>query len=321
MAFNIIDILLIVIVLLSVFGGYWRGFILGALDLGGLVLSLLAGLRFYQPAAGWLTTYIHSLPQIWSRPLAFILIVIIVRVAVHLLGNTILRRLPKGIHQRLLNHLLGIIPGFVNGLITAAMVAALLLAIPLNEGLRERARASVSVNRLAVYTEQLEAALHPVFGEAIAETLNLLTIHPESNERVALPYTVAAPRARPDLEARMLELVNSERVAAGLRPLVADPELLPVARQHSTDMFERGYFAHVTPEGRDPFERMREANVKFLAAGENLALAPTLDIAHSGLMHSPGHRANILQKDFGRVGIGIMDGGIHGLMVTQDFRN
>jgi len=50
-----------------------------------------------------------------------------------------------------------------------------------------------------------------------------------------------------------------ERIAAGLRPLAVDPELLQVARQHSTDMFARGYFAHVTPEGHDPFERMREA--------------------------------------------------------------
>ena len=119
----------------------------------------------------------------------------------------------------------------------------------------------------------------------------------------------------------MLELVNGERMAAGLRPLAADAELEQVARQHSTDMFARGYFAHVTPEGRDPFERMREADVRFLTAGENLALAPTLQIAHAGLMRSPGHRANILQRDFGHVGIGIMDGGIHGLMVTQDFRN
>ena len=86
-------------------------------------------------------------------------------------------------------------------------------------------------------------------------------------------------------------------------------------------MFARGYFAHATPEGRDPFERMREAKVSFLTAGENIALAPTLEIAHTGLMNSPGHRANILRPQFGRVGIGIVDGGIHGLMVTQDFRN
>jgi uncharacterized protein YkwD len=156
---------------------------------------------------------------------------------------------------------------------------------------------------------------------SIAETLNLLTIRPESNERVSLPYTVASSRPRPDLEARMLELINKERVAAGLKPLAPDPELTQVARRHSADMFARGYFSHDTPEGRDPFARMREANVHFLTAGENLALAPTVQVAHNGLMHSPGHRANILHPDFGRVGIGIMDGGRRGLMVTQDFRN
>jgi uncharacterized protein YkwD len=321
MAFNVIDVLLLLLVALSLLNGYKRGFILGVLDLVGWILSLLAGLRLYQPVARWLTVYVYSLPQIWDRPIAFVSIAVIVGFAVHLLGYAILKRLPKDIHQRRVNRLLGVIPGFANGLIAAAIVSALLVAIPLSEGLRERARASASVNRLAVYTERLEAALHPVFGEAIAETLNLLIVRPESNERVTLPYTVATPRPRPELEARMLELVNGERVVAGLRPLVADSELTQVARQHSVDMFARGYFAHVTPEGRDPFERMREANVRFVTAGENLALAPTLQIAHTGLMRSPGHRANILQRDFGRVGIGIMDGGIHGLMVTQDFRN
>jgi len=86
-------------------------------------------------------------------------------------------------------------------------------------------------------------------------------------------------------------------------------------------MFARGYFAHDTPEGRSPFDRMKEARVQFLTAGENLALAPTLSIAHQGLMNSPGHRANILRPQFGRVGIGIMDGGMRGLMVSQEFRN
>ena len=86
-------------------------------------------------------------------------------------------------------------------------------------------------------------------------------------------------------------------------------------------MFARGYFAHDTPEGLSPFDRMREANVRFTTAGENLALAPTIPVAHTGLMNSPGHRANILRREFGRVGIGVMDGGMRGLMVSQEFRN
>jgi uncharacterized protein YkwD len=243
---------------------------------------------------------------------------------VHLLGQLLTRRFEHDVHERPANQLLGILPGLANGLITAVIVAALLLALPLREGLRERIRESRLVNRLGVYAERLETTLHPVFGEAasqIAETLNLLTVEPHSDERVELPFKVVSSRPRPELEARMLELVNRERIAAGLRPLAPDPELREVARAHSSDMLARGYFAHNTPEGLDPFDRMRSSNVRFQTAGENLALAPTLQLAHTGLMNSPGHRANILQREFGRVGIGIMDGGTRGLMISQEFRD
>ena len=76
-----------------------------------------------------------------------------------------------------------------------------------------------------------------------------------------------------------------------------------------------------TPERLSPFDRMKKHKIRFLAAGENLALGQTLNICHRGLMNSPGHRANILNPAFGRVGIGILDGGIYGLMITQSFRN
>jgi uncharacterized protein YkwD len=308
-------------VLLSVLNGWRRGFILGTLDLVGWALIVLAGLRFYQPVARWLGTHFDVWPEVWDRPIAFVVLAILAGGLVQVAGFLLLRRVRKETHEKTFNRLLGVIPGLANGLITAALVAALLLATPFSAGLRERARESPLVNNLAVYAERLEAALHPVFAEAVAETLNLLTIQPESHERVSLPYTVANPRPRPELEARMLELVNKERVAAGLKPLTPDPELTEVARRHSSDMFARGYFAHDTPEGLDPFDRMRAANVRFVTAGENLALAPTVPVAHRGLMNSPGHRENLLQPQFGRVGIGIMDGGIRGLMISQEFRN
>ena len=321
MTFNAIDIVLVVLVLLSALNGWRRGFIMGLLDLLGWILSLVAGLRFYQPVARWLGARVDLWSEVWDQPLAFILIAASVAGAVHLLSYALLRRLSEDVHERSLNRLFGLIPGLANGLITAAIVAALLLSVPLHEGLSERARSSALVNRLAVYTERLENALHPVFGDAIARTLNLLTVQPDSDERVNLPFTVPVSRPRPDLEAEMLRLVNTERIAAGLGALAAAPELTEVARSHSADMFARGYFAHDTPEGRDPFDRIRAADVRFLTAGENLALARTVQIAHTGLMNSPGHRANILRPEFGRVGIGIMDGGMRGVMVTQNFRN
>jgi uncharacterized protein YkwD len=318
---NPIDIFLFVVIVLSLLNGYRRGFVHGMLDLTGWVLSLLAALRFYQPLALWLGPYFNLWSEVWDQPIAFIVIALFVRLAVQAIGYSLLKRLPEDIQERQVNQLFGLIPGFVNGLIVVAILSALLLAMPLNEGLSERIRDSVVVNRLAVYAERLENQLRPVFGEAIARSLNLLTIRPDSNERVSLPYKVENTRPRPDLEKRMLDLVNQERVAAGLNPLEADPELTEVARRHSADMFARGYFAHDTPEGTSPFDRMRAANVRFTTAGENLALAPTIPVAHNGLMNSPGHRANILRPEFGRVGIGVMDGGIRGLMISQEFRN
>ena len=321
MSVNAIDLLLVVAIILSLLNGYRRGFVHGVLDLAGWTLSLIAGLRYYQPVARWLGAHVSLWSEVWDQPIAFVLIGVFVSVLVHLIGHALLTRLPKDLQERPVNQILGLLPGFINGVILAAVLSALLMALPLSEGLSERTRDSALANRLAVYAEQLEARLRPVFGEAIGRTLNLLTIRPDSDERVTLPFKVTTTRPRPDLEQRMLDLVNKERAAAGLRPLVADPELTEVARQHSADMFARGYFAHDTPEGLSPFDRMRAANVHFVTAGENLALAPTLSVAHTGLMNSPGHRENILRQQFGRVGIGIMDGGIRGLMVSQEFRN
>jgi uncharacterized protein YkwD len=316
-----IDLLLVAVIILSLVNGYRRGFVHGVLDLAGWVLSLLAGLRFYHPVAQWLGPRIDLWSEVWDQPIAFILIGLLVSIAVHLAGHALLARLPRDIQERPFNQTLGLVPGLVNGLLVAAILSALLLALPLSERLSESTRDSAIANRLAVYAERLESQLRPVFGEAIGRTLNLLTIRPGSDERVTLPFKVATTRPRPDLEKQMLELVNQERAANGLRPLAADPELTEVARRHSADMFARGYFAHDTPEGRSPFDRMQEANVRFLTAGENLALAQTVTVAHTGLMNSPGHRANILRPQFGRVGIGIMDGGMRGLMVSQEFRN
>ena len=84
-------------------------------------------------------------------------------------------------------------------------------------------------------------------------------------------------------------------------------------------MLKKGYFSHYTPEGLSPFDRMEKVGIVYLAAGENLALSPNADLAMQGLMNSEGHKANILSKDFGKVGIGAIDGGVYGQMYCQEF--
>lgn len=64
---------------------------------------------------------------------------------------------------------------------------------------------------------------------------------------------------------------------------------------------------------------MRNAGIGFDVAGENLAFAPSVEVAHEGLMNSPGHRENILSPDFCRVGIGVQNSGVYGRMFSQEF--
>ncbi len=320
MIHNYVDIILILIVLFSVLRGLRAGALYGLLDLVAWIGSLVAAFRLYEVAAQWIGGR-ASWSEVWDRPAAFIIISILAGLVIRLVGNLLIARLPKRVHTHKLNRGLGIVPGFVNGLLSAVIIGALMLSLPLPSNLREATRDSSLANRLAVVAERGETALQPVFGDAFNQTLNTVTIRPDSDERVDLPYTVADAPPDPTLEAEMLVLINDERTKVGLTPLEADPEMREVARRHSDDMLTRGYFAHNTPDGRSPFDRIDAAGITYFTAGENLALAPTLALAHEGLMNSPGHRENILRPEFGRVGIGILDAGVRGLMITQNFRD
>src|SRR6266550_5652117 len=110
MTFNVIDILLVMVVLLSALHGWRRGFICGAFDLLRSIVSLLAGLRFYQPVAHWLGAHAHRWSDVWNKPIAFLSVAIIAGVVLHLIGYTIIKRLPKDLHKRKINRLFGILP-------------------------------------------------------------------------------------------------------------------------------------------------------------------------------------------------------------------
>ena len=60
-------------------------------------------------------------------------------------------------------------------------------------------------------------------------------------------------------------------------------------------------------------------DIEYSLAGENLALAPTVETAHKGLMNSKGHRENILDEDYRQMGIGVIDNGVYGKMFVQVF--
>src|ERR1700694_2095771 len=121
-------------------------------------------------------------------------------------------------------------------------------------------------------------------------------------------------------ELRLLTLLNQEREKAGLPKLQWDTHLAQSASAHTRKMVEHQELSHQLGGELPLGERIAATGLRFNAAAENVAFAPTIDEIHKGLMNSPPHRANILGRQYNSVGFGIaMDEGA--LYVTQNFAN
>jgi hypothetical protein len=126
------------------------------------------------------------------------------------------------------------------------------------------------------------------------------------------------------LEQEELRLTNIARAEVGASPLVCDPLLTAVARAHSRDMCELGYFDHTSLDGRSPFDRMHDAGVSYTNAGENIAAGQdTPADVNDAWLNSPGHYANIINTRYGKIGIGYhaCPGGEYNPYWTQNFTN
>jgi len=156
----------------------------------------------------------------------------------------------------------------------------------------------------------------------------------------------AAPKANPhptatrprlnavtisELEKQMYELINRDRsnpanaaeTRGRARPLRWNEQLAAVARAHSRDMIQQGFFDHVDPEGRSSGERLSAAGIRWQAVGENIAIYDGVTGAEGAFMREPrfepNHRANILNLTYTDVGVGIAQAPDGRYYITQDF--
>ncbi len=134
-----------------------------------------------------------------------------------------------------------------------------------------------------------------------------------------LPTRVASAPVDEDLETTVLNLINQERVTAGLVPLMPHATIQVAARSHGREMFASGYLTHLSRNGRTPRERILGLGVRVRLIGENLAYAADARTAHEALMASEPHRQNIFLPAFRLVGVAVVDGGADGVIVVEDF--
>ncbi len=138
----------------------------------------------------------------------------------------------------------------------------------------------------------------------------------------------------PALRAATLCLLNEERAKRGLKALAANPQLEKAALNHTRTMVRQGFFDHVSPGGSTLLSRVRRGTrylhgARRYSLGENIAWGSstyaTPRATVKSWMESSGHRANILNRKFKHIGIGVVPGapedaqGMPAATFTTDF--
>lgn len=122
------------------------------------------------------------------------------------------------------------------------------------------------------------------------------------------------------VEQQVVDLVNRNRVSAGLAPLSVNWQLARVARYKSQDMINKGYFGHQSPTYGSPFQMMESFGISFTAAGENIAYGQrSAQEVMNAWMNSSGHRANIMSPIYTQIGVGVAKASNGTFYWTQEF--
>ncbi|MBR0277725.1 MAG: SafA/ExsA family spore coat assembly protein [Clostridia bacterium] len=126
-------------------------------------------------------------------------------------------------------------------------------------------------------------------------------------QKIYIPTTDSSVK---DYESEVVRLVNEVRAQNGLKALKEDWELSRVARYKSQDMKDNRYFSHTSPVYGSPFNMMTNFGLKYRSAGENIAMGQkTPKAVMDAWMNSSGHRANILNSSYTKIGVGYVANG------------
>jgi uncharacterized protein YkwD/uncharacterized membrane protein required for colicin V production len=320
MEFNWVDWVIVAVIAYHAFLGWQAGFFPLITSFVSFIAAVWAAIAWQGPASTFLMDK-FGIALLWSQVVSYIGIALVVQELVQEVAHAFIARVPKKLQMSRISEWLGALISAVNGLIVASFVLLVILALPLRGTVKSDIASSKIGGFLTRYIEQYGGPVQSAIRNVGQDARRFFTVEPDSKEKIALDVTVTALDLRIDemAEKQMLEMVNAERAKVGSPALVIDSKIVSVARAYSRDMFERKFFSHYSPDGEDAVARMKKGGVTFTLAGENLAYAPDVDAAHQGLMESEGHKRNILDPEFRRIGIGIIATDRYGIMVTQNF--
>ncbi|HZP95337.1 MAG TPA: CvpA family protein [Candidatus Limnocylindria bacterium] len=322
--FSPIDAGIIALIGVAIWNGYRSGCIATLYGLATWVASFAAAVVFQAPASSLAQRFGPSPAA--SQPIGFVVVLVIVEALFSIAGYFAVKPIVRAVHRashwaETSDRVLGVVPSAARSLFVVGIVLSALVVSPVSTDLKAAVEQSRIARALIERVAQVQPRLAALSGQ-LGDNVPLFVTKLGADDTESLANTLPenlSPVPDPAAERQLFDLVNEERASAGLAPLAWDDRLVPIARAHSEEMFKLRYFSHQSPANGTPFDRLRAAGVTYTRAGENLAYAQSVTVAHRGLMASEGHRANILSPQFARAGIGVMSAGAYGRMFTQIF--
>lgn len=320
MQFNWIDICIFVAFVYQAYDGWRRGSLLLIANLVSFIGSLWLAVRFHGEVGQFIAQR-FAVSTSWSDVLGYIIIAFGSQLLFEEIALYGVSLLPEAFRKSKMNQWLGSALSLANTALVIAYVLLLIVELPLRGMLKTDVRASQIGKVIIALADTYGSGLKSSVEEIADKAVKFMTIEPSSKETIPIdiPKEGVSYTIDEASEKEMVLRVNRERSERNLSPLIVDHSITLVSREKSNDMFERAYFSHYDPDGKNAVDRMEAHHVSFAFVGENLAYAPDVASAHTGLMNSEGHRKNILDSRFHRIGIGVIDGGIYGKMFTQIF--
>lgn len=320
---NYLDLVIIFYLLISFLGGIRKK----NSDLLLALFSVLMGLGLAFLTFRFTAQLIGSNFQVaiaYANVVGFFLNTVIFKILLALIFGKLLEK--TGVNTESANlfnrRLTGALLSLVYGLVTIFVMFSIFMSLTLPGFMTAQLEGSRFGSFIKSDPLKVNGRFEEVFGELLKTALNdfsFLTIKTGTEEKVDLGFKALEVTEDAQAEEKMLVMVNNERTMRGLNSLTMNEEARRAARDYGKYLFKNGIFSHTDLEGKGPADRLKNYDITFTMAGENLAYAPGLEEAHQGLMDSKGHRENILHPFFSRVGIGVIDGGSYGMIFVQEF--
>lgn len=303
--------------------GWLRGFAREAIGLAVILAGLVFAFRLSTPVGGVVEAMSGASPDV-SRLIGGIIVFLGISISAAVISWTVHKgiRIVPGLTT--LNRAAGAGFAIVAGVFVATVVISLLAVTPVPAAVADELEASSIAGALTDPEGVPQSVLGVVSGDRVISTV--ISLQDLLGERRVVGNEAAVvrlPPADPDRltvgerqQKRMVDLVNRERVAAGLAPVVESDGLSALAEEYARQVYTTGRFSHVGADGSTLDDRLEAAAVPTVRSGEVLVLAISPKSAHAGIMDEPSQRVVILDPGYRAIGVGAIRGPL-GLLVVE----